>query len=142
RVDSADAFWETLAGAVRAALGPRQGPAVLLIPRDAYELEVPPRPAWFPRALATLARAPAPTREKTRELFDAIKSARRPVMILGASRSRGADVAARFAIEAGVPVATTMANCGAFPNGHPLYLGTIGAAGHPSAHAYVNERAD
>ena len=48
----------------------------------------------------------------------------------------------RFAIEAGVPVVTTMANPGGFPADHPLFLGTIGAAGHPSAHTYLNERAD
>jgi acetolactate synthase-1/2/3 large subunit len=48
----------------------------------------------------------------------------------------------RYAIEARVPVMTTMGDPAAFPNDHPLYFGTIGAAGHPSAHAYVNEQAD
>jgi acetolactate synthase-1/2/3 large subunit len=35
-----------------------------------------------------------------------------------------------------------MGDPGAFPNDHRLYLGMIGAAGHPSAHAYLDERAD
>ena len=48
----------------------------------------------------------------------------------------------RFAIDSNLPVVTTMGNPGAFPNDHPLFLGMIGAAGHPSAHAYLDDRAD
>ena len=144
RIDSAEGFWEKLADAARAALGGRPGPAVLLLTRDAYDLEVPPRPAWFPADLAQLARsAPAP-HERVVRLLELLRSARRPVIVLGsgASRSAEANAVVRFAIEARIPVVTTMATPGAFPNDHPLYLGTIGAAGHPSAHAYLNDRAD
>lgn len=144
RVDSADRFWEKLADAARAALGGRPGPAVLLPTRDAYELEVGDRPAWFPRTLAAIAEPIAPPADDLRALFAALRGARRPVIVIGtgAARSVDADAIGAFAIDAGIPVATTMANPGAFPNDHPLYLGTVGAAGHPSAHAYLNERAD
>jgi acetolactate synthase-1/2/3 large subunit len=144
RIDGAEAFWEKLADAARAALSGRPGPAVLLVTRDAYELEVPDRPAAFPVDLAELMRPlPAPD-AKVGALLDLIRRAQRPVLVLGSGASRSSDPAAavRFAIEAGVPVVTTMANPGAFPGDHPLFLGTIGAAGHPSAHAYLNERAD
>ena len=35
-----------------------------------------------------------------------------------------------------------MGNTAAFPHEHPLFLGTVGVAGHPSAHAYLNDQAD
>ncbi len=144
RLDDAGAFWEALHAAALAALEGRQGPSVLLVPRDAYELEVGPRPAWFPRDLADLARPVAPPAADLVALFDAIRAARRPVLVIGTGVARGEDPAAvaRFAMEAGIPVVTTMADPGAFPNDNPLYLGVIGAAGHPSAHAYLNEQAD
>lgn len=144
RIDSAEGFWAKLEAAARAALGGRPGPAVLLVTRDAYDREVAPRPASFPLDLADLARPVVAPAAKVRELFEAIRNARRPVLVIGtgAVRARRAEAVVRFAIEAGVPVATTMADPGAFPNDHPLYLGTVGAAGHPSAHAYLKERAD
>jgi acetolactate synthase-1/2/3 large subunit len=144
RIDAAAGFWETLEAAARAALTGRQGPAVLLITRDAYDLEVPERPEDFPMDLSALARPVALPPGKTDALLAAIRGARRPVIILGSgvSRSSEPDAVVRFAIEAGIPVVTTMANPSGFPNDHGLYLGTIGAAGHPSAHAYLNDRAD
>jgi acetolactate synthase-1/2/3 large subunit len=144
RIDSADGFWEKLADAARAALHGRPGPSVLLVTRDAYALDVPPRPAWFPADLDGLARPVPFARDRVRALFEALRTARRPVLVVGtgATRSRDADAIARFAIEAGVPVMTTMADPAAFPNDDPRYLGVVGAAGHPSAHEYVNERAD
>jgi acetolactate synthase-1/2/3 large subunit len=144
RIDSAASFWDKLASGARAALSGRPGPAVLLVTRDAYDLEVPARPPWFPRDLAELARPLDPPAGKVRELFEFLRLARRPVLVLGtgSARSHGADTVVGFAIDAGIPVVTTMANPGAFPNDHPLYFGTVGAAGHPSAHRYLNERAD
>jgi acetolactate synthase-1/2/3 large subunit len=144
RVDSGEGFWEKLAEAARAALTGRKGPAALLVTRDAYEAEVPPRPAWFPMDLTAIAAPPPVDAGKVRALFDAIRAARRPVLLLGTGAARSSDPVAvtRFAIDAGIPVATTMADAAAFPNDHPLYLGVVGAAGHPSAHEYVNERAD
>jgi acetolactate synthase-1/2/3 large subunit len=144
RIDSSADFWENLAAAASAAVQGRPGAAVLLVPRDVYELEVPARPAWFPLDLRVLARPEPAADESVRALFAAIRSARRPVIILGtgAARSTDPDAAVHFALAAGIPVATTMANPGAFPNDHGLYLGTVGAAGHPSAHAYLNDEAD
>jgi acetolactate synthase-1/2/3 large subunit len=144
RVESANGFWEKLARAARAALEGRPGPAVLLVTRDAYDLEVPSRPAWFPGTLADLVRPRATATSSIVELLGALRTARRPVILLGAgaSRSTGRAAIVRFAIEARIPVVTTMADPAAFPNDHPLYFGTVGAAGHPSAHAYLNERAD
>ncbi len=144
RVDAAGSFWEELHAAVKAALEGRQGPAVLLFPRDIYEVEVGPRPSWFPRDLADLTRPGRTDETEVRSLFEAIRAARRPVLVVGTGVERCSDPRAvsRFAMDAGLPVVTTMANPGSFPNDHPLYLGMIGAAGHPSAHAYLNDHAD
>jgi acetolactate synthase I/II/III large subunit len=144
RLDTAASFWDDLHAAALAALEGRQGPSVLLVPRDVYNLEVGPRPAWFPLDLADLTRPAAPPPEALRALFAAIRSARRPVLVIGTGVERCSDPAAvaRFAMDAGLPVVTTMANPGSFPGEHPLYLGILGAAGHPSAHAYLNDEAD
>jgi acetolactate synthase I/II/III large subunit len=144
RIDDAGAFWEALHAAAQAALEGRQGPSVLLVPRDLYDREVGPRPAWFPRDLAEMSRPVVPAGADLFALFEAILAARRPVLVIGTGASRSGDAAAvvRFAMAAGIPVVTTMANPGSFPNDHPLYLGVLGAAGHPSAHAYLNEQAD
>jgi acetolactate synthase-1/2/3 large subunit len=144
RLDEPRRFWEGLAGAVRAALTGRPGPAVLLIPRDAYELEVPPMPSWFPARLESIVRTASVSREEVQPLLEAIRSARRPVIVAGTgvSRSSDPDALTEFARTAKIPVATTMGDAGAFPNDDPLWLGMIGAAGHPSAHAFIEERVD
>jgi acetolactate synthase I/II/III large subunit len=144
KIDSARSFWPTLARAVAAALSGRPGPAVLLLPRDVYELDVPPRPRGFPTRLSALYRPRLPTKKAVRALFDLLREARRPVLLLGegvARSARGEQVRA-FALKTGTPVVTSMEGLAAFPHDHPLFLGAVGATGHPSAHAYLNEQAD
>jgi acetolactate synthase-1/2/3 large subunit len=144
KVEAGRTFWSHLHEAVEAALSGRPGPAVLLLPRDVYEAEVGPRPSWLPQRLDELAARGTVESSQLHALFDLVKGARRPVLIAGTgvARSSDPDAVARFAIESNLPVVTTMGNPGAFPNDHPLFLGMIGAAGHPSAHAYLDDRAD
>src|SRR6476620_10721331 len=47
RITAAEQFWQALGSAVTAALSGRQGPAVLLVPRDLWDGEVGPRPSWL-----------------------------------------------------------------------------------------------
>lgn len=145
RIDDAAAFWPALAAAATAALGGRPGPAVLLVPRDLWSLPVGAPPPGFPTQLAAL-RAPAPLGDAAAvdRLFAALRDARRPVLVVGTGVDRCAapDEVRRFAVAAGVPVVTTMGNSGAFPHDDPRFLGVVGAAGHPSAHAYLNDAAD
>lgn len=144
RVGDPGAFWEELHAAAKAALTGRPGPAVLLVPRDAYDVEVPPRPPWFPVSLTEIARPARPDRVSVARLFEALRVSRRPVLLLGTGAERCSDpgMVAAFARLARIPVATTMGSTGAFANDDRLYLGVVGAAGHPSAHAYLNEEAD
>ena len=144
RIASADTFWEELATAVRTALEGRPGPAVLLVPRDMFERDVPPMPASFPRDLRSFVRPATVPFAAAMPLFDALKHARRPLFVAGTGLARSLDAGAfiAFARAAQIPVVTTMGDPGAFPNDDPLWLGVVGAAGHPSAHDYVVNEAD
>ncbi len=144
KVDCAERFWPALEECVRAALSGRPGPAVLLLPRDVYTLQVPERPASLSLELADLVSSPQPAQQDLEALFEMIRGAKRPVMLLGTGVDRCENPLAvkRFATNAGMAVATTMGSHGSFAHDHPLFLGTVGVAGHPSAHAYLNEQAD
>src|SRR5262249_40626121 len=79
-----------------------------------------------------------------KELFAAIRRAESPVLLLGSGVDRCSDPGAvvEFARRLGVRTATTLASKAAFPNDDPLYLGTVGVAGEPSAHRFLKEQAD
>ena len=145
RVDDPSSFWTHLEKAVRASLSGRKGPSALLFPRDIYDLEVGPKPNSFPASIDELM-APEFTVAPSvlRQFLETIRNAKKPVMMIGTgvSRCRNPEQVVQFAIEAGIPVVTTMGNTGAFPHEHELFLGAVGVAGHPSAHHYLNEEAD
>ncbi len=144
RITDPGQFWQCLDSAVTAAMSGRPGPAVLLIPRDLFESEVGPRPGWMPDRLNEfngMWEAPA---EAVTRLFDAIRAAQAPVLLLGTGvdRCSDPDAVVGFARRLGIRAATTLASKGTFPNDDPLYLGTVGMAGEPSAHRFLKERAD
>ena len=144
RITEPGQFWQCLDCAVTAAMSGRPGPAVLLIPRDLFDSDVGPRPGWMPdrlKELNGLWYAPA---DAVAKLFDAIRTAQTPVLLLGSRVDRCSQPAAvvKFARRMGVRTATTLASKGAFPNDDPLYLGTVGVAGEPSAHRFLAEQAD
>jgi acetolactate synthase I/II/III large subunit len=137
-------FWRCLDWAVTAALGGRPGPSVLLIPRDLFDSEVGQRPSWLPDRLIELNGLWDAPDDAVAQLFDAIRRVDTPVLLLGSGVDRCSKPAAvvEFARRLGVRTATTLASKGAFPNDDPLYLGTVGVAGEPSAHRFLEEQAD
>ena len=137
-------FWECLESAARAALGGRPGPAVLLIPRDLYDCEVGPRPSWLPDCLEDLCGARAASTAAIADLFEAIRQASTPVLLVGSGVDRCSDPGAvsEFVHRLGIRVATTMSSKNSFPNDDPLYLGMVGMAGEPSVHRFLKEEAD
>jgi len=144
-LEQADGFWDILREALTAALSGRKGPAVLLVPRDSWELEVGDIPADFPKSLEEFVQPRASFEEIAVErLYRALRNASRPVLLLGTgvSRSERGEEVVEFAQECGIPVVTTMGNTAAFPHDDSLYLGTVGVAGHPSAHDYLNDEVD
>lgn len=144
RITQPDQFWQSLVSAVTSALSGRPGPAVLLIPRDLFDSEVGPRPTWLPDCLDDLARPRHAPAAVIAELFDAIRAAEAPVLLLGSGVDRCSNPGAvvEFARRLGVRAATTLASKGAFPNDDLLYLGTVGVAGEPSAHRFLQEECD
>ena len=137
-------FWMSLEAAVRAALSDRPGTAVLLIPRDMYDQEVGEAPPWLPDRLEDLVGVRSASPHEIEKLFELIRRAKSPAMILGSGVDRSANPNAviEFARRMGVRVATTLANKGSFPNDDPLFLGMAGMAGEPSVHEALRDRTD
>jgi acetolactate synthase-1/2/3 large subunit len=144
RVTDPGDFWTQLGNVVEASLEGRMGPAALLLPRDMQDQEVGPAPAGFPDHLDGFAHRPRPAPGPVQELFHRLARARRPVLLLGhgVRRSTNPDAVLKFASRTRVPVTTTMGARGEYPNDDPLYLGVVGAGGHPSATSYLEDEAD
>ncbi len=145
KIEKAEEFWEKFLGAIEAAQTGRPGPAVLLIPRDVYDLEVGPpppcHPGLDPGSRKTL---DSSFRWNDTQVIDALSNAKAPVLIIGqgVERSEKHETVIQFALETKIPTATTMSSMGSFPNDAPNYLGMIGMAGHPSTHRYIMEQSD
>ncbi len=139
KIDRAEHFWERFLGAIEAAQSGRPGPAVLLIPRDVYDLEVGPCP--LPLPISPRQNLPLPPGEG---LINALSQAKSPVLIIGqgVERSKKYEKIIQFALETKIPTATTMSSLGLYPNDAANYLGMVGMAGHPSTHRYIMEESD
>jgi thiamine pyrophosphate-dependent acetolactate synthase large subunit-like protein len=137
-------FWPTLTAAVQQALSGRPGPSVLLIPRDLYDAEVGPRPDELSQSLFDLISNTAVSRDEVTQLYQRLRLAEAPVLLLGhgVERSRFAGHIVKFARQAGIPVATSLAAKASFPNDDALYLGLVGVAGEPSVHRYLANDCD
>jgi len=137
-------FWLVLRAAVESALSGRRGPAVILIPRQVFDHEVGAAPIDWPCELERIGAPPPVTSAEALALFGLMRDARRPLVLLGqgVQRSPDAGAVAAFARRSRIPVATTLSARADYPNDDPLYVGTVGAAGHPSAHDYINDKVD
>nr|WP_042178757.1 thiamine pyrophosphate-binding protein [Kibdelosporangium sp. MJ126-NF4]CEL13400.1 Acetolactate synthase large subunit [Kibdelosporangium sp. MJ126-NF4]CTQ99089.1 Acetolactate synthase large subunit (EC 2.2.1.6) [Kibdelosporangium sp. MJ126-NF4] len=144
RIVDPDSFWIQLRAVIEAAVNDRMGPVALLLPRDCHDFDVGDVPEDFPLSLAGFMR-PAPVEpEPVRDLFARLRTARRPVLLVGSGvrRSTNPEAVVKFASRAQIPVMTTMGARGEFPHDDPCYYGTVGANGHPSAAAYLSDEAD
>ncbi|MGW2819194.1 acetolactate synthase catalytic subunit [Streptomyces sp. NPDC001415] len=121
--------------AFTAASSGRPGPAVLLVPKDVLDQEVPHSaapPGGTPTRSADLGRVPLdrprPPAPAVREAAELLAGARRPVVIAGGG-VHGSDACGQLAElqeEAALPVLTTPMGKGAVDEGHPLSGGVIG----------------
>jgi acetolactate synthase-1/2/3 large subunit len=144
KVDRPQVFWESFLDAVATALAGRPGPAVLLIPRSLYMTEVGDVPADLAGAIAKRIQPRVPSEAELHAILDELRLSRRSVLIVGqgVQRTRIRNSLFEFAEAIDIPVATTMAARGEFPNDHKNYLGVLGVAGHPSTHAFVRDECD
>jgi acetolactate synthase-1/2/3 large subunit len=134
RVRRVDQIPRILARAWDTAIAGRPGPVLVSIPMDILgeSLDAEVLPA-SPVARPTLDGATA------RAIADAVRSAERPVLLVGGG-TRGATQAVRALAEcAGLPVVHTLMGTGVLPPDHPQLLGMIGFWGSPAANRLASE---
>jgi thiamine pyrophosphate-dependent acetolactate synthase large subunit-like protein/nitrite reductase/ring-hydroxylating ferredoxin subunit len=129
---------ELAATAVKHALDGR-GVAHLVLPdevqrRPAPATAAPARPDGR-RADLSVAPAPGPLAEARA----ALRTARRPVLIVGQGARGAAEEVRELAERLGAPVLTTFRAKGLLPDTHPLGAGVLGRSGTPVASWLMNE---
>ncbi len=129
--------------AIKHAMAGQPGPVAVLFSHDALAGSVAPdsQPVLYP----TRFYLPPPPPPAEPALIAAaaarILAAERPVIIAGngVRIAQGYDQLRDLAEAAGLPVATTAAGKGCFPETHPLALGVFGTFGTPAANACLGE---
>lgn len=83
-----------------------------------------------------------PDEDACRTAARRLAAARRPLLVVGNGARTAARELRQLAERLAAPVVVTGHAKGVFPERHPLYLGIVGNAGHPSALEYLAERPD
>ena len=123
----------------------RPGSAHLGLPFDTQKAEVDPDEIWADAATGHYpATRAAPSPVQLQALFDALKSAKRGLIICGGGPviSGASDALARVAAALDMPVATSVSGQGALAETHPLCLGVVGSNGGRPQTRQVVEDAD
>jgi acetolactate synthase-1/2/3 large subunit len=129
--------------AIKHALSGQPGPVAILFGHDALAGSVGPdsQPILYPTRYYLPPRPPAADPAQIEAAAQRIITAERPVIIAG----NGVRIAQAYeqlqtlAEAAGLPVATTAAGKGTFPETHPLALGVFGTFGTPAANACLGD---
>ncbi len=116
------------------------GPVTLALPQDVQAEEWNFPAAFFEPRLHRVPR-PRPDRDALAAAVATIRSAERPLLVLGGGvRYSGAAAEAVALAEAhGVPVVETVAGRTLVPHDHPLYAGALGIVGSASANTVAAE---
>ncbi|GIX10505.1 MAG: 3D-(3,5/4)-trihydroxycyclohexane-1,2-dione acylhydrolase (decyclizing) [Elioraea sp.] len=133
----------SLPAAIRVLTDPAEcGPVTLAFPQD-VQAEAIDWPAAFFRPRLHRPRAPAPDADELAAAAEALRAARRPLVIAGGGvkYARAEAALAAFATRHGVPVAETQAGKGSLAWDHPRNAGAIGVTGAASANGLA-ARAD
>lgn len=144
RVHRADALRPVLAHALRIAVTGRPGPVAVEIPEDLFIGDAGPGAeaddAIDARDLAFPRYRPRPHRGDVEAVADAVRSARRPVLLAGGgvTLTGAAPAVAAFATRCGVPVVTTINGKGALDERHALAAGVVGMFGSSRANAVLD----
>lgn len=137
QVDRPEQLPAALLGACRVLTDPAETGAVTIsLPQDVQAEAFDWTVELFAERVWHVARPPAePTR--IADVADAVRSARRPLVVAGGGvHYSGAEAAlAAFAEATGIPVAETQAGKGALPHGHPQLVGAVGSTGTTAANA-------
>ncbi|OUR87107.1 hypothetical protein A9Q81_26980 [Gammaproteobacteria bacterium 42_54_T18] len=143
KIESADQFWPLFLEALAQPFSGRHGPSVMLLPRDVMGLEVGDIPKFFLSSIP-LESDVQDSEQNINEVWKRLSRAENPVLILGSGVARhNAENAARAFVESSnIRVVSTLSCPGIFSNDDKRYMGMIGVAGHPSAHSFIEEKAD
>jgi len=132
----------TVEEAFRIATTGRPGPVVIDIPKD-VQIAVPGmsrRAAPAPHRYQPQMVAPA---DQIAEAIEMIAAAERPVLYTGGGIINSGPEASRLLREfqdiTGAPVTSTLMGLGAFPHGHPDWLGMLGMHGTYEANMAMNQ---
>ncbi|WP_426662044.1 3D-(3,5/4)-trihydroxycyclohexane-1,2-dione acylhydrolase (decyclizing) [Rhodanobacter aciditrophus] len=114
------------------------GPATLALPQD-VQAEAYDWPASFFAECVHAFRRTPPAGDALAEAAQALREARRPVLVAGggALYAGAGEALRRFAETHGVPVAETQAGKGVLTWQHPLLLGPAGVSGATAANALL-----
>ena len=139
-----ESFWRHFKTALQAIFNQRLGPAVLLIPRNLFDSEVPERPNDFSISLSEYRKSFPAEKKYSEKLLSAIQQAKHPLVIVGGGVRYALSIKnlKKLVDHFELKVATTLADVNAFPHDDPHYLGMIGVAGHPSVHHYLKNNVD
>ncbi|GAA0283654.1 3D-(3,5/4)-trihydroxycyclohexane-1,2-dione acylhydrolase (decyclizing) [Streptomyces polychromogenes] len=135
RITRPEALVPAALQAMRVLTDPVQtGAVTLALPQD-VQAEAYDWPEEFFAERVWRVRRPRPDTAGLRAAADAVREARRPLMIVGGGiRHSGAEEALRaFAGATGIPVAATQAGKGALRHDHPAEVGAVGHTGTATA---------
>jgi acetolactate synthase-1/2/3 large subunit len=136
QIDRADRIPEYIAHAFRIAMSGRPGPVVLALPEDMLTARADVIDAPYVEGVVA-----APAREDVAAAEAQLRTARRPLVIVGGSRWNEAarDGLRRFAEASQLPVACAFRNQDLFDNRHPNYAGDVGIGINPRLAARVRD---
>ena len=128
---------DTMAEAVRQALGGRPGPVLLSLPEDLLDEPIPDdthADTSRPRALRA-------TDDEIRAVIEFLASAQRPVILAGGGvlRARTSTELLRFAELLQVPIIAAWRRADVISNDHPLYLGMAGFGAASTVQARLDD---
>ena len=135
RITRPEQLLASLPAALRVLTDPAEcGPATIAFPQD-VQAEAIDWPEAFFRPRLHRPRAPEPDARDLADAAEAIRRAKRPLIIAGGGvKYAGAEAAlARFADAHGIPVAETQAGKGSLPWDHARNTGAIGVTGSAAA---------
>ncbi len=129
--------------AIKHALSGQPGPVAILFGHDALAGSVGPdsQPVLYPTRFYLPPPAPPADAVQIAAAAERILKAERPVIVAGngVRIAQAYDQLRTLAETAGLPVATTAAGKGTFPETHALALGVFGTFGTPTANACLGE---
>ena len=141
QVDRPEQLPAALLGAMRVLTDPVEtGAATISLPQDvqaeAYDWPV----ELFAERVWHVPRPPAEP-SRVQAAADAVRSARRPLVVAGGGvhYSGAEDALAAFAAATGIPVAETQAGKGSLLHGHPQLVGAVGSTGTTAANVLARE---